>query len=243
VKVAEAAQRDALRSSSSSAEWERQAADLRIEYSTLQAQLLQLEEEQRQLHRRWKAESDEAANVAKQLEQAQIETNGATALASTLRQQLETCQQELGQIKADERMTAEKAKWASKLAPQLTELDRQRRGLLADLQQERHDLEKARQAAQRANDALVNERKWVELLEAELSKCKEELGSTSPTLECPSDEAAIETLGAMLQRSIQQVPMETRQNFKRQLLLCFHPDRNPAKDVATRVTQILNCTQ
>lgn len=300
VKLAETAQREALASSSTNAEWKGQASALRTENSALQTQVQELEEERRnwqQQRRRSRAEIEEAsgtmahlssqlqrlqqenaslqqhtqavreqeANVAKQVEQAQLETNRATAHASDLRQQLEICQQELVQIKADQRETSEKAKKASKLAAQLKELqkelddsNRQRRNLLTDLQKERHDLEKARQTATRAQEAVVQERKRCLLLEADLSRAKDELrstphrerprrqtighGYTSPNLDAPSDDAAIETLGAMLQRSVMQAPMETRQNFKRQLLLCFHPDRNPAKEVATRVTQILNCT-
>jgi len=297
VKLAEAAQYDALRTSSASAEWERQAAELRNEHSTLQAQVQELEEErqnwQQQRHCS-RAETDEAAaqlahlsselqrlqeenaslqlqsqavkeqlaKVTEQLEQATLETNRGTARTSELLQQLENCQQEIENMKADKRGTTDKARWTSKLAAQLKELQKehdeahqQRRGLLADLQRERHELEKQRHAAQRSQEALAQERKRSLLLEAELNRCKEERRSSSrpsrvrhstgnaPTLDSPSDAAAIEALGAMLQRSMQQVPTETRQNFKRQLLLCFHPDRNPAKEVATRVTQILNCTE
>jgi len=226
----------------------------------LSSQLQRLQEDNERLREAVEVAQEQVADAGEQLEQAQQEANRATEHASELLQQLENCQQEIGEMKADERGTADKARWASKLSTQLKDLQkehdavqRQRRGLLGDLQQERLELEKQKQNAQRAQDALVQERKRSLLLEAELNRCKEERRSTpgrerlrhsytSPSMDSLSDDAAIETLGAMLQRSMQQAPTETRQNFKRQLLLCFHPDRNPATEVATRVTQILNCT-
>merc|ERR1712048_58550 len=52
----------------------------------------------------------------------------------------------------------------------------------------------------------------------------------------------IQSLGTALQRTIWEAPLAQRPAVKKKLLLCFHPDKNPATDVATRVTQILNRT-
>uniref|UniRef100_A0A7S1R7C2 J domain-containing protein n=1 Tax=Alexandrium catenella TaxID=2925 RepID=A0A7S1R7C2_ALECA len=154
------------------------------------------------------------------------------------------------------------AKWAAKLAAQLRELQeehdealRQRDGLRLDLERGRDELAEQRHALRKLQLELQREKERAQKLDAELQSEQREgrahrrerlrRQGSLPSLRAVSltdkvsDSAAIEALGGILQRSMRDLPAERRQNFKRQLLLCFHPDRNPATEVATRVTQIL----
>lgn len=154
------------------------------------------------------------------------------------------------------------AKWAAKLAAQLTGLQeehdkvsKQRDALRKDMESGRDELASQKNALRKARAELQQERQRVQQLEAELQqgqrggRARMRRQGSMPTLEgpglafglghCMTDTAAIEAVGGILQRSVRNLPEEKRQNFKRQLLLCFHPDRNPATELATRVTQIL----
>jgi len=55
-----------------------------------------------------------------------------------------------------------------------------------------------------------------------------------------SDEERIDLFGDVLKRTIEALPIQEGLRFKRQLLFCFHPDKNPALGIANRMSQILN---
>jgi len=55
-----------------------------------------------------------------------------------------------------------------------------------------------------------------------------------------TDDESIDAFGEVLKKMMVGKSASEAQKVKRQLLFCFHPDKNPATDVATRITQILN---
>jgi len=58
-----------------------------------------------------------------------------------------------------------------------------------------------------------------------------------------TDEESIDAFGEVLKRLMVGKSAFEAHKIKRQLLFCFHPDKNPATDVATRITQILNSAE
>lgn len=58
-----------------------------------------------------------------------------------------------------------------------------------------------------------------------------------------TDDESIDAFGEVLKRMIVGKSTSEAQKVKRQLLFCFHPDKNPATEVATRITQILNSAE
>lgn len=59
----------------------------------------------------------------------------------------------------------------------------------------------------------------------------------------PAADDAVGNFGEVLLQSIAAAPEEERAKMRKQLLLCFHPDRNPVSEVATRLTQVLMSEQ
>jgi len=69
------------------------------------------------------------------------------------------------------------------------------------------------------------------------------LGDCSRLLNGPkqlTDDESVDAFGEVLKRSMTNKSAIEAHKIKRQLLFCFHPDKNPCVDVATRITQILN---
>jgi len=93
-------------------------------------------------------------------------------------------------------------------------------------------------------ERLLNQREFQTALRASFGTAHDV--ECSKSLHCharpPRDEVVLDTLGEMLLRKIQTAPEHSRQNMKKQLLLCFHPDKNPITEVAMRMTQLLNDT-
>lgn len=70
------------------------------------------------------------------------------------------------------------------------------------------------------------------------------LGDCSRLLNGPkqlTDDESVDAFGEVLKRlMLNKSSAIEAHKVKRQLLFCFHPDKNPCVDVATRITQILN---
>mmetsp|Transcript_174 Transcript_174/g.382 ORF Transcript_174/g.382 Transcript_174/m.382 type:complete len:331 (-) Transcript_174:98-1090(-) len=242
------------------AQEELQASRAELWQSSARAERLsvQLTETRRDLEaRRAEADSAEAA--------ARAEAEEARRAAAEMEAKLDV---QAGRVRAlevevlaakaeaEEARRGAQAKWANKLAQQLKELQeelddaaKKKRAASAELQREREDHAQRRRELRKAADALQEERNRVRKLESELgmspgqrqaSRMQRSRSVAGSFGGAGGDDATIEALAGILQRDLQRVPVDQRQSIRKQMLLCFHPDRNPAKEVATRITQILN---
>mmetsp|Transcript_33496 Transcript_33496/g.77841 ORF Transcript_33496/g.77841 Transcript_33496/m.77841 type:complete len:448 (-) Transcript_33496:91-1434(-) len=226
----------------------RQLQDLAVEVEEARASALEARQQEQQAVRMHR--------------QARVEAEQASVQASMLLVQLDALREGWRegspQHRSEGPRRGDAVKWEKKLVSQLRELQEEHDELLQDRDRHRKDLEQRldelgqqRRAVQKLQEALQRERQRSQQLESQIRASgrapHERLRrqGSMPSLasgfaEDLAEAAAIDALGGILQRSIRSVPADKRQNFKRQLLLCFHPDRNPATEVATRVTQILN---
>lgn len=189
------------------------------------------------------------AQAAGASEAHRAEAEQALARVAVLTTQLEELRS-----KAEEAKDAAQTKWNSKLVAQLKQLQeehdqvqRSKERLTRELQREqdeaapfRRELQSAREAVQRLEEQLQQARtEALAYRRQSTSRLSSSRSGDNLRMEI-SDEDTIEAVGGLLLRSIQNVPEEKRANIRKQLLLCFHPDRNPAAEMAKKVTQMLN---
>jgi len=164
------------------------------------------------------------------------------------------------QAQLEEERRKGQSKLGSKLAVQLKEqqedFDRvmkKKDELVASLRRQHDDIVRLKSELRVTVEKLAEERGRTRQLDEEVRDLRREnrvlqrdkrRSASSPRLPGLSDEsseaAAVELFGELLLRKVSNAPSDKQNSLKRQLLLCFHPDRNPATEVATRLTQILN---
>jgi len=166
------------------------------------------------------------------------------------------------QTQLDEERRKGQAKLGSKFATQLREqqddLERvmnKKEELVASLRRQHEDMVRLKSELRFTSERLSEEKGRTRQLDEELRETRREnrvlqrerrrsQGLLSPRQSGLTDEnsenAAVEAFGELLLRKVCNAPTDKQNSLKRQLLLCFHPDRNPATEVATRLTQILN---
>jgi len=115
---------------------------------------------------------------------------------------------------------------------QREELQMKRNTLAEKLARERRQSEEYQQRRDAALVAIKQEQDRLLRLRREVEDVKLQRRSN------PTD--AIEQMGDMLLNTLRNAPPGRRASVKKKLLLSFHPDKNPAHELATRITQILN---
>lgn len=128
-----------------------------------------------------------------------------------------------------ERMAATTQGQREELHCRCESLRREAEDLSDDIRDQQNLLDRQRLDSQEAEKALREEQRRCQALVDELHAAQHQVR--------PRD--AVESIGHLLRETIANEPPESRPTIKAKLLNCFHPGKNPAADVATRITRML----
>jgi hypothetical protein len=163
---------------------------------------------------------------------AQLEAERTSELASKLTKQVSDLQQQLSEdwlqrtvLQKTIDTYAEEIKHLKNVQDMLDEEKRSTQKLEAQL------------AEEQKNVATLREEFHARVLGNKTGSLEECADLLRPKL---SDDQCVDAFCDLLKRNIGTLAAPEALKIKRQLLFCFHPDKNPGLGVATRITQLLN---
>mmetsp|Transcript_29391 Transcript_29391/g.80333 ORF Transcript_29391/g.80333 Transcript_29391/m.80333 type:complete len:423 (-) Transcript_29391:212-1480(-) len=192
---------------------------------------------------------DEVRRLTAENQRSAVATEGAlqeasarAAEAGSAASALAAAQCQVDEFRQREQQTTKLYESAQKEAEKASH---QKAKLVAQLKEAQREYDALYENFEAQQEKLQNEIARTKILEEELrAQSAMRVPSMPVRMISPwaarSEFGAVDTVGELLKRSITNAPPERRDQVKKQLLLCFHPDRNPNVEVANRITQILN---
>jgi len=165
------------------------------------------------------ASSDELKQLREELELAQAAQEQALTKAESLEVQLEQ---------------------TKKIAAQSDVQQCVPNSLVEEKQKLQEALEEERHKSSDIQSELKSAEKLAAKLEADL-KLEKMCTRALRRQNLKDEDTAYQAVGNVLLQAIDKAPEKDRAKTKKQLLLCFHPDKNPATELANRITQLINC--
>lgn len=191
-------------------------------------------------------EKHELKRAHELLEQERSKVQQLEAVLKSLREECAQKQAERDLVQVE----CEKAKSkAERLEVQLEQAKR----FNEESSEEHQIFSSSREDQENLKDVLEQERRRTRDIEAELRAQKRRATQLEADLKLEQGctralrrqsfkdgDTAFQAIGNVLLQAIESAPEQSRAKTKRQLLLCFHPDKNPATDLAHRITQLIN---